>query len=116
MTDNDFGFTAVDDPKAGLPVVPTVDQVVSVKDIAEMKDMLKEALVVIQDLQQAAMPKLTKEDVDSRLKAVEELLNPFLQSLMKNPEREYLLWPNRKDQVKKLCDQLSSLVRSNPTN
>ena len=49
------------------------------------------------------------EDLKKRLRSVEKMILPLLQNLMKNPEKEMIKWPNRKEilekQIKKLLEQ-----------
>jgi replicative superfamily II helicase len=44
---------------------------------------------------------------------VEELykaIMPLLRNLAKNPEKEYILWPNRATKVKEFIDKIESIV------
>lgn len=69
---NDFGFTAVDEEE--LQAVQTAtNTVTAVKEEA----------------------KTTQERLDNLYNAIIPLLN----NLKKNPEREYILWPNRLNKV-----------------
>jgi predicted 3-demethylubiquinone-9 3-methyltransferase (glyoxalase superfamily) len=78
---NDFGFTAVDEDE--LAVVQTQQAVVS---------------------QTEAKAESTQDQLDSLYNAITPLLN----NLKANPEREYILWPNRTAKIeefeKKLFD------------
>lgn len=74
--ENDFGFTATDDPLA------------AVEEARSESDGLAE-----------------------RLTAVEKLVMPLLVNLMKNPEKENIRWPNRKEQVEAFVTKLLKLTR-----
>ena len=77
LPENDFGFTAVDDPhitaRQSLDVVST--------------------------------------NIRNKLQEVERLILPLLQNLMKNPEKEYILWPNRQEQIQKQIDKILAITR-----
>ena len=53
-----------------------------------------------------------KEDYEKRMKALEKSIIPLLVNLAKNPEREYILWPNRKEKIEKQIDKIIGLTRT----
>lgn len=53
-----------------------------------------------------------EEQYKDRIKEIEEFVLPFLVNLSKNPEKEYLRWPNRADSVKKIIDKFLTFTRS----
>jgi hypothetical protein len=81
----DFGFTAVDE-----------DELQSVQD----------AQKVVGDTQVEA--KTTQEKLDKLYNAVVPLLN----NLKKNPEKEYILWPDRLTKVEAFEDHLQKIYKS----
>lgn len=81
----DFGFTAVDE-----------DELQSVQD----------AQKVVGDTQVEA--KTTQEKLDKLYNAVVPLLN----NLKKNPEKEYILWPDRLAKVESFEDHLTKIYKS----
>ena len=81
----DFGFTAVDE-----------DELQSVQD----------AQKVVGDTQVEA--KTTQEKLDKLYNAVVPLLN----NLKKNPEKEYILWPDRLTKVEAFEDHLTKIYKS----
>ena len=81
----DFGFTAVDE-----------DELQSVQD----------AQKVVGDTQVEA--KTTQEKLDKLYNAVVPLLN----NLKKNPEKEYILWPDRSTKVEAFEDHLQKIYKS----
>lgn len=78
----DFGFTAVDEDD-----LQTVE--IS-KKIAE---------------EQAA----TAEQLEARLDRLYNAITPLLNNLKKNPEKEYILWPNRLSKVEEFETHLQKI-------
>ena len=83
--DFDFGFTAVDENE----------------------------LQAVQDAQKAAgdvevQANTTQEKLDKLYNAIQ----PLLANLKKNPEKEYILWPNRVDKVDQFEDMLRKIYNS----
>jgi len=54
----------------------------------------------------------TVEELKAKLLEVEKLVMPLLVNLMKNPEKEYLKWPNRTAQVEKHIEKILAITRS----
>ncbi len=81
----DFGFTAVDE--------------------TELK-AVQEATKQAESVQSTAT--VTQEKLDRLYNAIVPLLN----NLKKNPEKEYILWPNRVDKVEQFESKLLSIYRS----
>lgn len=42
------------------------------------------------------------EDVEDRVEKIKNLFLPLLFNLLKDPEAEYIYWPNRKEQIEKI--------------
>lgn len=81
----DFGFTAVDE-----------DELQSVQDAQKaVGDVAVEA-------------KTAQEKLDKLYNAVIPLLN----NLKKNPEKDYILWPNRLEKVEAFEDHLQGIYKS----
>ena len=83
--DFDFGFTAVDESE----------------------------LQAVQDAQKAAgdvevQATTTQEKLDKLYNAIQ----PLLTNLKKNPEKEYILWPNRIEKVDQFEDMLRKIYNS----
>jgi len=53
-----------------------------------------------------------KEDYEKRMRSLEKAIVPLLVNLAKNPEREYILWPNRKEKIEGQIDKILSLTRT----
>jgi hypothetical protein len=47
-----------------------------------------------------------------KLQAVEKLVMPLLVNLMKNPEKEYIHWPNRVPLIEKQIEKILEITRA----
>ena len=117
MSDNifDFGFTAVDEiPTSETQSQPVVAQV----DDAQLQTILDklerlESLIVTSDNSDMINEhrELVQQDVASKLKQVEDLILPLLYNLQKNPEKDYIHWPNRTAIIDKQIEKIKSVTR-----
>tara|TARA_Y100000816_G_scaffold119904_1_gene84184 strand:- start:360 stop:626 length:267 start_codon:yes stop_codon:yes gene_type:complete len=82
--DFDFGFTAV-----------TEDELDVVKDVTKKAESL------------GANALNTQERLDKLYNAITPLLN----NLKKNPEKEYILWPNRLEKVEQFEDLIQKIYK-----
>jgi len=82
--DFDFGFTAVN--------AEELEVVTSTKE--EVKVASKEALT-------------QQQKCDTLYKMIQPLLN----NLQKNPEKEYIYWPNRLEKVEEFSDKINEVYR-----
>lgn len=117
----DFGFSAVDEGE----LTPTVDPntlereviretaTASVEGIARLESKLDAILDLYNDGKLGLDAERMKmiEQTTSKLKSIEELILPLLVNLMKNPEKEYIYWPNRTDKIKEQIDKILLLTR-----
>ena len=53
-----------------------------------------------------------KEQQKSRMKQVEDLIVPLLNNLMKNPEKEYIKWPNRVEKIQSQIQKILEVTRA----
>tara|TARA_B100001093_G_scaffold184692_1_gene177347 strand:+ start:286 stop:546 length:261 start_codon:yes stop_codon:yes gene_type:complete len=81
----DFGFTAV-----------TEDELDAVQQLAQKSSDTEENLDAVQN------------KIDRLYNAVIPLLN----NLKKNPEKDYIHWPNRLDKVEQFEDMLTAIYKS----
>jgi hypothetical protein len=51
------------------------------------------------------------KDVRLKLTQLEQLIMPLLVNLMKNPDKEYIYWPNRREKLQDHIDKVLSLTR-----
>jgi len=49
------------------------------------------------------------EDAQKRLDALYNAIMPLLTNLQKNPEKEYILWPDRLQKVEQFRDHLTKI-------
>ena len=83
--DFDFGFTAMD---------------------AEDLDAVQDSVLAAQKAQEVS------SDVQNKIDALYNMIMPLLNNLQKNPEKEYIYWPNRMDKVEAFRDQLTEVYNS----
>ena len=81
----DFGFTAVDET-----------ELKAVKQAKDTVEKLDTGLNVTQD----------------KLDKLYNAIQPLLTNLKKNPEKEYILWPNRIEKVDQFEDMLRKIYNS----
>lgn len=111
----DFGFTAVDEiPTSEVQTQPVVAQV----DDAQLQTILDklerlEGLVLSSDNADMINEhrSLVQADVVAKLKQVEDLILPLLYNLQKNPEKDYIHWPNRTAIIDKQVEKIKSVTR-----
>ena len=85
----DFGFTVVDESE--------LEAVKKTQDTAN-------------DAEQLATNRLeTIKSVQAKLDKLYNDITPLLNNLKKNPEKEYILWPNRVDKVEEFEDHLRKI-------
>ena len=83
--DFDFGFTAMD---------------------ADELDAVQDSVLAAQKAQEVT------SDVQNKIDALYNMIMPLLNNLQKNPEKEYIYWPNRMDKVEAFRDQLTEVYNS----
>ena len=135
---NDFGFTAVDqdelktktgeDASIGKEVADQLKAVAASSagqaNSAQI-DALDSKVDLLQKLVSNALGELddhkenleaidTKKELDykDRLLECEKLILPLLQNLMKNEEKEYIYWPNRKAIITSQIDRIQKVTRT----
>lgn len=111
----DFGFTAVDDipasPVVQEPVVAQVDDT-QLQTIMDKLERL-ESLVLTSDNSSMINEhrELVQQDVTAKLGQVEDLILPLLYNLQKNPEKDYIHWPNRTAVIDKQIEKIKAVTR-----
>ncbi len=113
----DFGFTFEDPTETVIHVQePYSSQTI---DADDLKDEIMEKLYDIEskllgmdtEQQVAQFKALVEADVAMKLKEVEDLILPLLYNLMKNPEKEYIHWPNRTPIIDAQIDKITAITR-----
>ena len=108
----DFGFTAVDEvpsePAPQQPAAPSIDS-------DEIMDKLQQLEAKILSADNSGMINehraLIESDVATKLRDVEDLVLPLLFNLQKNPEKEYIHWPNRTAIIDKQIEKIKAVTR-----
>jgi hypothetical protein len=80
----DFGFTAIDEADLG----------VSKQSIQELEDELDFA-------------KSELKSTNESLEELRKIIMPLLNNLMKNPEKDYIHWPNREQKIKAVIKKIN---------
>jgi len=110
--DFDFGFTTVDadDVEGGEDRV-TETQIAN-EVASEVSDSIlsrmEELEGKIEDIRDCVQ---TSQQTKNKMEEVENLVLPLLYNLLKNPEREYICWPNRTEVIQKQIDKILSVTR-----
>ena len=111
MAENfDFGFTAVDEvpTEAPAPSAPAQNN-------DEIMDKLAQLEAKILNADNSSMVNehraLVESDVANKLRDVEDLVLPLLYNLQKNPEKEYIHWPNRTAVIDKQIEKIKAVTR-----
>jgi len=113
----DFGFT-FEDPTETVIHVPEPYSSQTI-DAGDLKDEIMSKLYDLEsrllgmDTQQQVdnFKALVQADVAMKLKEVEDLILPLLYNLMKNPEKEYIHWPNRTPIIDAQIDKITAITR-----
>ena len=135
---NDFGFTAVDQEEL---VTKTGEQASIGEAVAEqlkavaasaagqansaqietldskvdlLQKLISNALSELEDHKDNLVAIDTKKELDykDRLLECEKLILPLLQNLMKNEEKEYIYWPNRKAIITSQIERIQKVTRT----
>lgn len=120
--EDDFGFSAVDESTLTRLTDPnTLEDTVTVREtVAQSSESLQrveEKLDSMLSLYNQGKLGLDAErqnmtaDVKKNLKELEQLIMPLLVNLMKNPEKEYIYWPNRTSKIQEQIDKVLALTR-----
>lgn len=130
-TDFDFGFTAVDkeelpqpkvtpppEPAPQISIDPILDKlhslVIAQNDISERLDNIENIFSASKsdgfDVDQ--YKELIAKEVRDKLLQVEKLILPLLVNLKKNPEKEYIKWPNRVAAIDSQIEKILAITRS----
>ena len=122
----DFGFTAVESEESIIekPVVNTapmvdglsaVDNKVSIilTKIDNLEEIIKVSAGVNNNFDVDAYKALLEKDANDKLKKVEALIMPLLTNLLKNPDKDFIKWPNRKPIIEAQIQKILDITRPN---
>ena len=120
--EDDFGFSAVDESTLTRLTDPnTLEDTILVRETVEQSSeslqRVEEKLDAMLALYNQGKLGLDAErqnmttEVQANLKELEQLIMPLLVNLMKNPEKEYIYWPNRTAKIQDQIDKVLALTR-----
>ena len=120
--EDDFGFSAVDESTLTRLTDPnTLEDTIIVRETVEQSSeslhRVEEKLDTMLALYNQGKLGLDAErqnmtaEVQANLKELEQLIMPLLVNLMKNPEKEYIYWPNRTAKIQEQIDKVLLLTR-----
>jgi hypothetical protein len=119
---DDFGFSAIDESEVNRTVDPnTLEETIIVREtitqssesLQRVEDKLDQVLALYNDGKLGLDTERDKmeDEVKKNLKTLEQLIMPLLVNLMKNPEKEYIYWPNRTAKIQEQIDKVLTLTR-----
>ena len=137
--DFDFGFELVDGPAVSetSETAPAVsvdtteiddrldtleDKINNVLNIVSLSDSTDDIRRAIEDQGVSISTALEKvddmkeeleRDYERKLEEIENLVLPLLVNLTKNPEKDYIRWPNRAESVQKHINRILEVTRGN---
>jgi len=119
--EDDYGFSAVDESSLQTTINPdTLETEVIANSISTSNENISKLENKIDSIVNLynktklgldAEKKQMEEEVQSKLVKIEQLIMPLLVNLMKNPEKEYIYWPNRIEKLQEQVDKVLELTR-----
>jgi len=116
-TTYDFGFTFEDPTETVIHVQEpyssrtTDDDDLKDEIMAKLYDLEARLLTVDQSTLISEHKRLVEMEVSEKLKQVEDLILPLMYNLMKNPEKEYIHWPNRTPIIDNQIEKITAITR-----
>ena len=117
----DFGFSAIDEMEVKQVVDETNMETKVIKETvsasSESISRLESKIDMMLELYNQEKFGLEskrvqlEDNVKSRLTELEKLIMPLLVNLMKNTDKEYIYWPNRKERIQEQIDKILALTR-----
>ena len=114
----DFGFTTVDEDEVQEFETSLQEKVAKAtqQETGALESKMDKLLKLREDdaSYQILFEKRKAELEDiykDQMRKVEKLILPLLHNLMKNPENEYIKWPNRTDIVQKQINKIVAITR-----
>jgi len=88
MSDDDFGFSLV-----------------SEKELRAHEELLKKKVE-----EQTKVVAATAKQMQSKVEGLRDMIMPLLNNLSKDPEKTYILWPDRADKIKAFIQKVNNYV------
>ena len=102
----DFGFSFADDDS-----LPSAPPAASNEDLNALQAKVDSLLDNQTKLLEDKLTKVIEDKYKAKLKEVEGLIMPLLANLKKNPEKEYIHWPNRGPIIDKQIEKIIAITR-----
>lgn len=119
--EEDFGFSAVDESEVNQVID---ENTLETKVIRETVSNSSEAVTRLEQKVDTILQLYTdgklglesertqlQDQVKSKLSELEKMIIPLLVNLMKNPDKEYIYWPNRKEKIQEQIDRIIAITR-----
>ena len=90
-TDFDFGFTIVDE-----------EELTIVTELQAEKEKVERRVTTSSS---------EKEKLDNKINTLYNMFQPLLNNLAQNPEKSYILWPNRLDKIEEFRDKIDAVYK-----
>lgn len=120
-TSEDFGFSAVDETEVTQTVdtntleTTVIRETVSTSSeaVARIEQKMDTILQLYNDGKLGLELERAKllEQTSAKLMDLEKMIIPLLVNLMKNPDKEYIYWPNRRDKIQEQIDKIIAITR-----
>ena len=106
----DFGFSAVDDEEykqKTTEVEKKIEQVeAKSKDFSALEKKIDSAIKEIGYKKDYLEEKYVED-----MSKIEQLILPLLYNLMKNPDKDYIYWPNREEIITKQIEKIKDVTQ-----
>lgn len=109
--DFDFGFTFEDTDNTALAPIESQFQTELLTKIAQLETKLEDLTVGDTTQMLEEHKKLITSEAKGKLKELENLILPLLYNLQKNPDKEYIHWPNRTDIIQKQINKILEVTK-----
>ena len=120
-TAEDFGFSAVDETEVSQTVDPNTLETTVIKEavstsseaVARVEQKLDTILQLYNDgrLGIEMERQRLEEQTSGKLMELEKMMVPLLVNLMKNPDKEYIYWPNLKEKIQDQINRILQITR-----
>lgn len=117
----DFGFSAIDEMEVKHVVDETTLETKVIKEtvsasnesISRLETKIDKIIEMYhqEKFGLESQKTLLEETVQSKLTNLEKMIIPLLVNLMKNSEKEYIYWPNRKEKIQEHIDKILAITR-----
>ncbi len=119
----DFGFTAVESEESIVetPVVNTAPMIDGLSAVENKVSIILNKIDYLEEIIKASAGSnnfdidsyklLVEKDVNDKLKKLEGLIMPLLANLLKNPDKDFIKWPNRKPIIEAQISKILAITR-----